>query len=329
MTHNITQKARKQEKNMKYYIGIDIGGTSVKSGVLDENGKILLTKKCPTRMGADLVIADIIDLIDALLSGSGKKIEGIGIGCPGLINSENGEVVYSNNLYWKNVPLKQKLEKATNLPVFITNDANAAALGEYFCGAGKKYKSMVLITLGTGVGAGIVMNGKLFEGNLGAGVELGHEVIKVGGEKCTCGRRGCFEAYASATALIRFAKQAMKKDKNSLLWKLCGGNDEKVDGLIIFEALKKQDKTAAKVVKKYVYYLSEGLVNVINAFHPEAVVLGGGICGAGDAFLKPLKRRVNKYIYGGTEFAPVELVVAELGNDAGLCGAAKLAIERI
>lgn len=314
---------------MKYYIGIDIGGTSIKSGVLDERGKILLTKKCPTKSGADSIIADIIGLVKGLLAESGKKVEGVGIGCPGLINSENGEVVYSNNLYWKNVPLKKSLEEALNLPVFITNDANAAALGEYFCGAGKKYKSMVLITLGTGVGAGIVVNGKLFEGNLGAGVELGHEVIRVGGEKCTCGRRGCFEAYASATALIRFAKAAMKKDEKSLLWSLCGGDENKIDGLIIFDALKKGDKTAAKVVKKYVYYLSEGLVNVINAFHPEAVVLGGGICGAGDAFLKPLKRRVNKYIYGGTEFAPVELVVAALGNDAGLCGAAKLAIERV
>lgn len=314
---------------MKYYIGIDIGGTSIKSGVLDESGKILLTKKCPTKSGADSVISDIIGLVKGLLAESGKKVEGVGIGCPGLINSENGEVVYSNNLYWKNVPLKKSIEEALNLPVFITNDANAAALGEYFCGAGKKYKSMVLITLGTGVGAGIVVNGKLFEGNLGAGVELGHEVIRVGGEKCTCGRRGCFEAYASATALIRFAKAAMKKDEKSLLWSLCGGDENKIDGLIIFDALKKGDKTAAKVVKKYVYYLSEGLVNVINAFHPEAVVLGGGICGAGDAFLKPLKRRVNKYIYGGTEFAPVELVVAALGNDAGLCGAAKLAIERV
>ena len=314
---------------MKYYIGVDIGGTSIKSGLLDENGAILFTEKCVTQKDADSVIGDIVTLVKRLLKESGKKVEGVGVGCPGLINSANGEVVYSNNLHWKNVPLKQKLETALSLPVFITNDANAAALGEFFCGAGKKYNSLVLITLGTGVGAGIVMNGKLFEGNLGAGVELGHEVIRVGGEKCTCGRKGCFEAYASATALIRFAVSAMKKDGNSLLWQLCGGDESKVDGLIIFDALKKGDKTAAKVVKKYVYYLSEGLVNVINAFHPEAVALGGGICGAGDAFLKPLKRRVNKYIYGGTEFAPVDLVVASLGNDAGLTGAAKLAIDRI
>ncbi len=312
---------------MKYCIGVDIGGTSVKAGAVDKQGKILCEKKCKTQSGADIVIADMITLIKDIIAATGETPIAIGLGCPGLINSKNGEVVYSNNLHWQNVPLKAKIQEAFGLPVFITNDANAAALGECFCGAGKKYQSMIMITLGTGVGSGIVVNGKLFEGNLGAGVELGHEVIRVGGEKCTCGRRGCFEAYGSATALIRFARRAMQKDKSSLLWKYSEGDEEKVDGVIIFKAMREGDKTAAKVVKKYIYYLSEGLANITNAFHPEALVLGGGICAAGDVFLKPLKKRVDKYTYGGTDFAPVDLIIAELGNDAGICGAAKLAID--
>lgn len=312
---------------MKYYIGVDIGGTSVKAGAVDNRGKILCEKKCKTQSGADIVIADMITLIKDIIAAMGEAPISIGLGCPGLINSKNGEVVYSNNLHWQDVPLKAKIQEAFGLPVFITNDANAAALGECFCGAGKKYQSMIMITLGTGVGSGIVVNGKLFEGNLGAGVELGHEVIRVGGEKCTCGRRGCFEAYGSATALIRFARRAMQKDKSSLLWEYSEGDEEKVDGVIIFKAMREGDKTAAKVVKKYIYYLSEGLANITNAFHPEALVLGGGICAAGDVFLKPLKKRVDKYTYGGTDFAPVDLIIAELGNDAGICGAAKLAID--
>lgn len=237
-------------------------------------------------------------------------------------------VVYSNNLVWKNVPLIKTLKEELNLPVYVTNDANAAALGEYHFGAGKKYKSLVMLTLGTGVGSGIVFNGKLFEGNLGAGVELGHEVIKIGGEKCTCGRKGCLEAYASATALIRQAQKAMESDKDSLPWKLTDGNKENVNGKIVFDALREGDKTAEKVVKKYTEYLAAGVTNVINAFHPQAIVLGGGIRAAGDVFLTPLKSEVNRGIFGGTKFAPVEIVMARLGNDAGIYGAAALAFDK-
>ena len=157
-------------------------------------------------------------------------------------------------------------------------------------------------------------------------MELGHEVIKLGGEKCTCGRKGCLEAYASATALIKQAQKAMERDKESLLWKLTDGNKENVNGKIVFDALREGDKTAEKVVKKYTEYLAAGVTNVINAFHPQAIVLGGGICAAGDVFLTPLKRKVNRGIFGGTKFAPVEIVVASLGNDAGIYGAAALAM---
>ena len=157
-------------------------------------------------------------------------VRAVGVGSPGMIDGERGVVVYSNNLGWKKVPLVAELKDRLRLPVRITNDANAAAYGEYTCGAGKKYQSIVLLTLGTGVGSGIVLDGKLFEGSRGAGAELGHETIRFGGEKCTCGRRGCLEAYASATALIRQAKRAMEKDSRSKLWKLCGGDINNVNG---------------------------------------------------------------------------------------------------
>lgn len=315
-------------KNLiKYYAGIDLGGTGIKCGIVDEKGKIVAVKKCPTKKGAPAsdILADMAGLVIDLQKETGVNLEGVGVGCPGLIDTKKGNVVYSNNLVWKNVPLVSTLNKALNLPIYVTNDANAAALGEYHFGAGKKYQSMVMFTLGTGVGSGIVFGGKLFEGNLGAGVELGHEVIRYGGEKCTCGRKGCLEAYASATALIRQAQKAMDGDEDSLLWKLCGGDKNAVNGKMVFDALRDGDKTAEKIVKKYTDYLASGVTNAINAFHPQAIVLGGGICAAGDVFLSPLKRKVNRQIFGGTKFAPVHIEVASLGNDAGIYGAAALA----
>ncbi len=316
--------------SLKCYAGIDLDQTDIKCGIVDENGKIIAIKKCPTRKGVEAkeIISDMANLVKDLQKETGLTLEGVGVGCPGLIDTAKGNVVYCCNLVWKNVPLIKTLKDELKLPVYVTNDANAAALGEYCFGAGKEYKSLVMLTLGTGIGGGIVFNGKLFEGNLGAGVELGHEVIKIGGEKCTCGRRGCFETYASATALIKQARKAMDGDKESLLWKLADGNKENINGKIVFDALREGDKTAGKVVKKYTEYLAAGVTNVINAFHPQAIVLGGGICAAGDVFLTPLKRKVNRQIYGGTKFAPVEIVVASLGNDAGIYGAAALAFNK-
>ncbi len=218
-----------------YYIGIDLGGTFVKCGIVDEQGNILVKDKFPTGNGRPYseIAADMADFAEQLISRAGLKKEDVraaGIGALGTIDSKNGVIVYSNNIRWENVPLCKEIEKRLGLPTYITNDANAAALGENFCGAGKDYESMVFITLGTGVGGGIIIDGKIFEGNKSAGAEIGHEVIRMGGEKCTCGRRGCFEAYASATALINQAKRAMQKDKESLLWKLCANDLEKVDG---------------------------------------------------------------------------------------------------
>lgn len=329
-TYEITGKATAiitTENPTRYYLGIDLGGTGIKCGVVNENGKIIAGGSCPTRKGVapDDVLADMAALAKSIVEKAGVAVDGAGVGCPGTIDTKNGVIVYSNNLAWKNVPVVSYLKNALGMPVFVTNDANAAALGEYVCGAGKKYRSLVMLTLGTGVGGGVVTDGKLFEGNRGAGAELGHEVIRCGGEKCTCGRRGCLEAYASATALIRQAKKAMDKTPDSLLWELTGGNKDNVNGKIVFDALKQGDAAAKRVVNAYVGYLATGIANAINVFRPEAVVLGGGICNAGEAFIKPLTRRVNREIYGGTKFAPVDIVVASLGNDAGIVGAAALA----
>ena len=192
------------------------------------------------------------------------------------MDGEKGIVRLSGNLGWVNKPLAQDLSERLGIPVTLTNDANAAAYGEYACGAGSDYKSVVLITLGTGVGSGIVLNGKLFEGNEGAGAELGHEVIRMDGEKCACGRRGCFEAYASATALIKQTMRAMEKDRQSMLWQLCGGDINKVNGKTAFDGAQSGDRTAKRVVSNYLRYLSEGLANIANTFRPEAILIGGG-----------------------------------------------------
>ena len=315
----------------KLYAGIDLGGTYIKCGIVNESGEILAKDKVPTRNGCAFegIASDMAALVERLCER--LKIEvcalsGVGIGSPGIIDSENGTIVFAGNLNWKNAPLGRRVSELLELPVYLTNDANAAALGESYLGGGKNYGSMIFITLGTGVGGGIIIDGKLFEGYRSAGAEVGHSVIKLGGEKCTCGRRGCFEAYASATALIRQARRAMKKDDGSLLWKLCGGDDGKVNGKMVFDAVHGGDKTAIKVLKKYVEYLAAGLIDLANIFRPEIILLGGGISEAGETLLNPLREAFYKDLFGGQAHAPVLLGLATLGNDAGLCGAARLAM---
>lgn len=318
------------ENRTDYYAGIDLGGTFIKCGIVSEDGKILAKDKIPTGKERDYreIAADMANLVKKLAARAGVTVKAVGIGSPGTIDSKNGVIVYSNNIAWKDVPLCGEISARLGLPTYITNDANAAALGEHFCGAGKKYSSLILVTLGTGVGGGIILDGKLFEGNKSAGAEIGHSVIRMGGEKCTCGRCGCFEAYASATALIRQTKKAMERNKNSKMWQLVGGDIEKVDGKTAFDGMRAGDAAAKRVVKKYIAYLAEGICNLVNEFRPQAILLGGGVCAEGDALLVPLKKQVDKDLFGGVEYAPVEICTASLGNDAGLCGAARLAAVR-
>lgn len=309
-------------------VGVDLGGTFIKAGLVDDNGKILHKSKVPTRsvMGAETVVSDMGDQILSLLKDNGYTLDdvrGIGVGSPGAIDSAHGIVNYSNNLRWKDVALGPMLEKKVGKPVKVSNDANVAALGETVFGVAKGYSDTVLLTLGTGVGGGIIIGGKLFEGNESKGAELGHSVIVAGGEPCTCGRRGCLEAYASATALIRETKKAMQRDTSSAMWNFAGSLD-KVDGRTAFECAKQGDPAATEVVNNYLYYLCEGILNYCNVFRPQAVILGGGVCAQGEYLLNRVREIVVANNYGFEGTPKVDLLIASLGNDAGLVGAASL-----
>lgn len=313
---------------MSYCIGIDLGGTFVKFGAVDESGSILKKDKIPTPLGCDYgaTVSAIAEAVKGMIADMGAA-ESVGIGCPGVIDGEHGIVVTGGNLGWENMPLAQDLGGLLGIPVTLCNDANAAAYGEYACGAGKAYKSIVLITLGTGVGSGIIFRGKLFTGELGAGAELGHEVIRMDGEPCACGRRGCFEAYVSASALVRQTKNAMVCHPESKMWELCRGNADNADGRTAFDGMRRGDKTAKEVVERYLGYLAEGIANIVNVFRPQAVLIGGGISAEGEALTLPLQKMVDTKILGRGRYAPVTIKAASLGNDAGLVGAAMLAKE--
>ena len=310
----------------KYYVGIDLGGTFIKGAIVNDKGEIVIKDKVPTESekGSDGVARNIASLVSSLLKKANMTVSdvvGIGMGVPGMIDSEKGEVVYSNNLGWEHFFISDKVESLTGLNVKIANDANVAALGETLFGCGKDYKNTVMLTLGTGVGGGIIIGGKLFEGNRSAGAELGHSVIVAGGERCTCGREGCLEAYASATALIRETKRKMTENKKSKMWEI--GSLDAVNGKVAFD-YKDTDTFAAEVVENYIEKLGIGITNIANVFRPEAVILGGGVCAEGDNLLVPLKKQLARDIFAGDKGPEVEILIATLGNDAGVLGAAAL-----
>ncbi len=307
---------------MAYFLGLDIGGTFVKGVLCDGQGKVIKDGSVPTGCdeGGDKMCENIAALCDRLQTQAGVKAEAVGVGCAGMI-AQDGTVVFAGNLGLKNYPLAQKLASLTGLKVKVTNDANAAALGEAAFGAGKSYSDSIFVTLGTGVGGGIIVGGKLFEGGMGAGAEIGHMTIVYNGDFCTCGRRGCFEAYASATALIKATKAAMEEDAGSAMWQKYDLTT--VDGRTAFE-FAETDYSARKVVERYISYLACGLVNLSNIFRPQAIILGGGVAGQGEKLIKPLQKKLDESIFGGQGYAPVKIVQATLGNLAGALGAAKL-----
>ncbi len=317
-----------------FYVGVDIGGTNVKAGIIDEKGKIIVKSSIPTDKSFDYVkiCADIAVQIKELAKNgnvAAEDIAGVGIGCPGVITSSEGIVDYNNNLGWKKVPLAAELKKHVQKPVFVSNDANVAALGEAMFGTGKEYSDVIFVTLGTGVGGGVIIENKLFEGYMSKGAELGHMVIVKDGEPCNCGRKGCLESYASATALIKFTKRAMEQDKNSSMWQFVDGDIDKVDGRTAFECSKTGDVSALKVIKNYTDCLGEGLANFINIFRPQAIILGGGVCAQGDYLVGPVQKYVDENTYGGEGMFRTLILTASLGNDAGLVGAASLVISNL
>ena len=313
----------------KYYVGIDLGGTFIKGGIVDDLGSIIYQDKVPTEseFGAGRVALNIANLVKMLLEKTGlstEDVEGIGMGVPGMIDSKAGNVVYSNNLQWKDFRIGETVSELTGLRVKIANDANVAALGEAKFGAAKGYDDVIMFTLGTGVGGGIVVDGKLVEGNKSAGAELGHMVIVKDGEQCTCGRKGCMEAYASATALIRDTKRAMTEHKDSKMWEI--GSLDEVSGKTAFDYMN-SDPYAKAVVDGYIAGLACGITNIANIFRPQAVLLGGGVCAQGDVLVKPLQKLVNAEIFAGELGPQVPILIAKLGNSAGLLGGAALLME--
>lgn len=257
-----------------------------------------------------------------------EQVEWIGIGSPGTANKDTGVIEYSNNLGWHDVPLVDRMEKGLGVKTFIENDANAAAYGEYLAGAGKDCHTLVAITLGTGVGGGVIINGKILTGFNFAGAELGHTVIVANGRPCTCGRKGCFEAYSSATGLINLTKEAMENDHNSKMWEICGGELKRVNGRTSFDGMRAGDQTASHVVEEYIDYLSVGITNMINIFQPEILCIGGGISKEGDTLIGPLTKKVNEQNYMHDPAKQTKIVPAALRNDAGIIGAAMLGLEK-
>ncbi len=306
------------------YIGIDLGGTNIAVGIVDKEGKILNSDSRPTLAQRDYteVVRDMAELCSELMQRSGLSeadIEAIGIGAPGAVNSEEGVIVYANNLKWHNVPLVQELKKYINVPIAVENDGNAAAYGEY-CVNGDNKDSFIAVTLGTGVGGGIVINKKVHRGFNGSAGEIGHSVIIYGGELCTCGTKGCWEAYASVTALIRQTKKAIEENPDSLMAEYAKERG-KVSGRTSFDAAKAGDLAAQKVVDRYIEYVACGITNLINIFQPEVIVIGGGISKEGDYLLKPLQKYIDKNTYC-TDVPQTKIKIATLMNDAGIIGAA-------
>lgn len=316
----------------KYRIGIDVGGTNIKIGIIENYG-IIAKKSIPTAAERNYkeIVKDMAETVLSLLKEQNISLSeciALGIGSPGCIDFHNGVVVFAGNLHWEQIPLLQEMKKYIDLPMGLSNDANCAALGEVMAGAAKEYQNAIMITLGTGVGGGIIFDKKIFEGGHPGGTELGHTSVVSGGEYCTCGRHGCFEAYASATALIRDTKRAAQKHPDSLINVLCNGNLDDISGITPFDAAKKGDAAAKEVVQQYIKYLGEGIVNMVNIFRPDVVLLSGGVCNQGSYLTDPLNEYMKKYCFAGERAFIPPVIRATLGNDAGTIGAAFIVNEK-
>lgn len=314
----------------KLYVGIDLGGTNIKAALVQEGGEILAQASCPTALprSPQAICDDIAVLAAGLLAQTGhsaQEIGGMGVGCPGTVEGASGTVLYSNNLQWHDFAMGPYLTKATGWQVSLGNDANMAALGEASAGCARGAQSAVILTLGTGVGGGVVLDGRMLTGYTGAASEPGHIVVEPDGELCTCGRRGCLEAYASATALIRMTRQAMEAHPESALHALAAAQGG-VSGRTAFDAAAGGDAAAQQVVERYIHYLALGVADLINIFFPEVVGLSGGIAKQGENLLAPLRRAVEPMVFGHA-FARkhTRIMACTLGYEAGMIGAAVLA----
>ena len=310
------------------YVGIDLGGTSIKAGLVDEQGKILCKATCPTLVerGARPVVDDMAKLSLEVIEKGGytlDDVKAIGVGLPGIQDPRTGIVPFCTNLYWHEVPVIEWMQETINKPIYIGNDATVAGLAESVAGVSAGIENSVFLTLGTGVGGGIVLGGKVYSGTNGVGSELGHMITVIDGELCTCGNRGCWERYASATALIRMGREAAEKHPASRIAASVNGRLDDITAKTVIDAAKAGDEAANEVFERYVYYLCAGLVNIINFIDPEVIVLGGGVSHAGQFLLDAVNRRLPSMVFYKTmPYARVAL--ATLGNDAGIIGAAML-----
>ncbi|WP_394959490.1 ROK family protein [Candidatus Allofournierella merdavium] len=313
----------------KYTIGVDLGGTTITAGIVDEDCNIIAKSTCATELpqpqeAIEQKIADLCKRVLAENQLTFDDIQWVGIGTPGSVNSQLGVVDFNANFGYRDWPLQQQMENLLNCQVFIENDANAAAYGEYIAGGAKGARYAVVITLGTGIGGGIIIDGKIFAGFNYAGAELGHMVIQKDGRACMCGRNGCWEKYASARALTEDTKAAMLSHPDNMMWKLVDGDVNKVNAKTAFQGMRAGDELAKRLIDKYVEYVACGLTNVINIFQPEIVCIGGGVSREGEVLLGPVRRQVDWEDYSRDGKRRVKIKAAELFNDAGVVGAARL-----
>lgn len=312
----------------KKCIGVDIGGTNIACGIVSESGEILIQLDTPTKpeRPSEMVIDDIVILIQKVLDESGtdiKEITSIGLGSPGAVDDDAGEIIFAGNLYWLHVQLKEKIIDAFHKPCFIGNDANIAALAEALFGAGRGKKSVILMTLGTGLGAGYILDGKIQAGAHGVGAELGHMIIVPEGIECTCGNKGCFERYTSASALMSWGIEAMEKDADGMIAQKANNDKNKITAKLIIDLAKENDEAALKIFNDYTRYLAYGIINLINILDPEVIILGGGVSLAGEFLLNSIKEKVAPRIF--CKQAPyADILLSKIGNDAGIIGAAML-----
>ena len=299
------------------YIGIDVGGTNLKAGLVDETGRIVKVERTPLNFqGPEHFAQTLAELSGKVME---EKVRWVGVGLPGAV--DGGDVLFTTNIPMENVPLERLFRRHLGLPLLLGNDADCAAVGEFFGGAGRGTRDFAVVTLGTGVGAGVIVDGKL-RGGL-ASSEAGHMVICRDGEPCNCGRRGCWERYASATGLIQQTKRAMEAHPESALRRFAAEGG--VEGRTAFQAAEAGDETALAVCREYVDYLASGLASLINVLRPEAVAIGGGVAAAPERLLlEPLREAVAKESFSRHGGRVTKILPAELGNDAGIIGAAML-----
>ena len=312
---------------MRYCIGVDLGGTNIAVGLVDLHSKRILEKtSCKTRAPrpCESISDDIAAMCRELCKKRGIRlgqIEWVGIATPGVV--KDGKVVAASNLGWKNVDFAGIAYERLKRPIFVANDANAAAYAEAVWGCGAGESSLIAITLGTGVGGGIIVDGKIWEGINGFAAELGHMVVEAGGRQCGCGQRGCLEAYCSATALIKETRRLMQLYPDSIMWRLVDNCTDRVSGYTAFAAMREGDFAARLVVEDFINYLAIGIANVVNMFQPAVVCIGGGISGEGEYLMKPLRERIKRISFG-TDTSRFRLEAAKYRNDAGIIGAGLL-----